>query len=336
MPSAYANVMRLASRSGLSGEELHRTVMDNILSYKSNYDMTFPELNYIPMLIEYTKELCLPRMCIPPHRLGFDMANLRAAETIVVARRLASSLGLVFCFPTTKSRIYALDNPEVQIVSVLAVAAKMCFPFEISRLSLLDLTGCLLPSFSWETWKSIFPREGSNLDQGAQEQNGFDNLTPNQITSMTDEDFDAYMTHLSASIDHSNSESAKQNPYGCTGLVLMNTFTDEDAVAQFFPPEAQHAPPSPKMDASEGDVEERARHVLAQSVEQRDGGKDGAISGKQGEMMYEAFRTVEDLSPISYAFYKAAGWFIPIDHPVFIAHLLTCSQVMFLGCQLTP
>lgn len=63
MPSSYANVMKLCSRSGLNGEDLYRTVIDTVLSYRLNYDMTFPELNYVPMAVQYAKHLCLPGLC---------------------------------------------------------------------------------------------------------------------------------------------------------------------------------------------------------------------------------------------------------------------------------
>jgi RNA polymerase I-specific transcription initiation factor RRN7 len=60
MPSPYVRAIQLASRSGLRGEDLHSTVMDLVLSYKLNYEMTFPLLNHVPMIVEYTRELCLP------------------------------------------------------------------------------------------------------------------------------------------------------------------------------------------------------------------------------------------------------------------------------------
>ncbi len=69
MPTSYANVMKLTSRSNLSGEALYRVTMDTVLSYQLNYDMTFPELNYVPMLVQYAKELCLPGMF---KQLGVD------------------------------------------------------------------------------------------------------------------------------------------------------------------------------------------------------------------------------------------------------------------------
>lgn len=60
MPTMYANALRLPWAMGLRGYDLYRSVMDTAISYKLNYEMTFPEMNYYPMLVQYTKELALP------------------------------------------------------------------------------------------------------------------------------------------------------------------------------------------------------------------------------------------------------------------------------------
>jgi hypothetical protein len=60
MPSNYTKVLKLPLRSPLGGSELYSTVMDLVISYHLNYGMTLPDMNHIPMLMQYAKLLALP------------------------------------------------------------------------------------------------------------------------------------------------------------------------------------------------------------------------------------------------------------------------------------
>ncbi|KHN97881.1 Ubiquitin subgroup [Metarhizium album ARSEF 1941] len=261
MPSPYANAMRLCSRSGLNGEGLYQTVMDTVLSFRLNYNMMFPELNYVPVIVKYAEQLCLP------------------VEAIAAARRLASALDLLFYFPASKAKLYLLDNPEVQLISLLVVAAKMCFPFDPSQPSIIDPAGYFLPQFEWESWKANVSSGGSNSEKETREQVKFEHVTPNQVTKMSDEEFDAYMSYLS--------ESVGRGSY--------------NEIAQFFPAQTAIEPSSSQLSTPEETLGHRARRILAQAV------KPNGTDRRRGEATYEAFRTFGDLSEISSTFYKAAG-----------------------------
>ncbi|OAA44404.1 Ubiquitin subgroup [Metarhizium rileyi] len=267
LPTPYANAMKLCFRTGLGGEDLHRTVMVAVLSYRLNYEVTFPELNCAPMMVQYARQLCLP------------------VEVVAVARRLASSLDLVFRFPLSKAKMYFLDTPEIQLLSLLVVAAKICFPLDTSRFSLLDLSDSCLPCFSWETWKSNFSSDGSRLEKDARKRNELEQATPNRVTNMGDEEFNAYLAYLSESIGHQS----------------------DNHIAQFFPAENVAASPSSWLNTHEEDFEDRARHIFAKAVKPKDIDSIGDSGRRQVEGDYEAFRTVEDLPDIAYAFYNAAG-----------------------------
>jgi hypothetical protein len=122
-------------------------------------------------------------------------------ETVVVARHIASCLAIPFRFPVSKSKIYSFDNPEIQILSVLAVATKICFPFEPARSSALDPTGTLLPDFNWDTWITGSSGDAMRPDRDAQMHRKFEEITPREITNLDDDEFEAYLTHLSASLN---------------------------------------------------------------------------------------------------------------------------------------
>lgn len=60
MPSAYVKALKLPFRTGLTGGDLYTAVMDLVLSYQLNYEMVFPEANFVSTLVHYAKELALP------------------------------------------------------------------------------------------------------------------------------------------------------------------------------------------------------------------------------------------------------------------------------------
>lgn len=60
LPAAYIKLLKLPFRSPVEGDELHRVVMDLVLSYHFNYNLVFPEINHVPVLIQFAKELALP------------------------------------------------------------------------------------------------------------------------------------------------------------------------------------------------------------------------------------------------------------------------------------
>lgn len=60
MPSVYIKLLKSPIRCPLGGSEIYSGVMDLACSYYLNYHIVFPELNYMPMLVQYTKMLALP------------------------------------------------------------------------------------------------------------------------------------------------------------------------------------------------------------------------------------------------------------------------------------
>lgn len=62
MPSAYTRVLRLPFHTPVIGGELHQTILNLARSYHLNFDMVFPSLSDIPILVQYAKHLHLPRL----------------------------------------------------------------------------------------------------------------------------------------------------------------------------------------------------------------------------------------------------------------------------------
>ncbi|KAM3564469.1 hypothetical protein ARSEF4850_001825 [Beauveria asiatica] len=62
MPSNYIKLLKSPMRLALEGAQAYSTVMDLACSYHLNYNMLFPDLNYMPILVQYTKLLALPEI----------------------------------------------------------------------------------------------------------------------------------------------------------------------------------------------------------------------------------------------------------------------------------
>lgn len=207
MPAAYIRVLKLPFRTTTKGDELHRSVMDLVLSYDFNYGLIFPEINHIPELVQFAKELALPSKQHHLSKLQEVLSsNNRTVDSVIVTRKLASILGYQFHFPTGKSSNPRLDYPEIRLMALLIVATKLYFPLPSdSSASYLQIAGSLeIPTLDWATW-----RQGkSNLPTQHEKETtkfDFDKVTPSQVVSMADDELDAYFAHVSSLID-SNSE----------------------------------------------------------------------------------------------------------------------------------
>ncbi|KAL6858485.1 hypothetical protein J3F83DRAFT_750966 [Trichoderma novae-zelandiae] len=269
MPAAYIRVLKLPFRTTAKGDELHASVMDLVLSYDFNYGLVFPEINHIPELVQFAKELALP------------------IDSIIVARKLAFILGCQFHFPTERSSNPRLDYPEIRLMALLIVATKLYFPFpENASVSQLHNANSLeMPILDWERWrqgKSILPtqheRKTTKFD--------FDKVTPSQVVSMADDELDAYFAHVSSLIDSTN-----DNP-----------------ITKFFPVEELPASTNPAEDVSAKDLDDAVKNLVSLTLDyNRPSAAEEAEFTPTSMPRYEAFRKVEHLSETATELYKAAG-----------------------------
>lgn len=64
MPAAYVTHLKEPIHEPLAAGQLHEAVLALALSFEHNYGLVFPELNYLPILVQYARLLCLPSMYI--------------------------------------------------------------------------------------------------------------------------------------------------------------------------------------------------------------------------------------------------------------------------------
>lgn len=137
IPISYFHELRLPLHKRLAGEELSRTVVDLAHLFHSNYNMFFPDLNHVSLLVQYAKSLALP------------------VEPVIVAKKLAAMLGSRFSYPVKANRILPLDHPEIHVVALLVVATKLCLPFSGSQHSHPICEMPFEPRFDWDAWKRV-------------------------------------------------------------------------------------------------------------------------------------------------------------------------------------
>ncbi|RFU78395.1 eukaryotic translation initiation factor 5a [Trichoderma arundinaceum] len=230
MPAAYIKVMKLPFRSPVEGDELHRAVMDLVLSYHFNYNLVFPEINHIPELIQFAKELALP------------------IDTIIMARKLTPILGYQFNFPTEKTANSRLDYPEIQLMALLVVATKLSFPFpdNTSIPQLQNASSLQMPTFDWERWrrgKDVLPTQQDTKTSKFD----FDKVTPSQVVSMADDELDAYFAHVSSLIDVTNHQG-------------------ENPITKFFPVEDVPASTAQVGELPPHDLDNAVKSLLSQTL----------------------------------------------------------------------
>lgn len=269
LPAAYIKLLKLPFRSPVEGDELHKVVMDLVLSYHFNYNLIFPEINHVPELIQFAKELALP------------------IDSIIMARKLASIMGYQFQFPIERLSNTRLDYPEIRLIALLVVATKLSFPFSedtsISQPATFD--SLEMPKLDWERWR----RGKQSLPTQQETKTGkydFKKVTPSQIVSMDDGELDAYFAHVSSLID----------------------VTSDNPITKFFPVEDLPTGINQVEDLSTTELDDAVKNLLSHIVKYDSSSYiETAKSATTPISRYEAFRHVDHLNQTAFDLYKAAG-----------------------------
>ncbi|KAH7253923.1 ubiquitin family-domain-containing protein [Fusarium redolens] len=265
LPSAYTRALKLPLRSSLRGIDLHNAVLDLALSYHHNYGMIFPAINDTPTIVHFVRQLTLP------------------VETLITARSILSVMKFSFQLPIEQSRRFHIDYPEILLMSSIVVAAKLCFPLGQHAPFLHAASTEQSIRFDWTTWhKGI--QELLEASQTLEKEPSFDQVTVDQVASMTTKELDQYFAHIASTIDRKN----------------------DSEIARFFPSENAPPPEAPPRENTEQDNDHKMRRILGQAI---------TVTGEEGseqhgktlaEPSYEGFRSVDDLTETAEALYKAA------------------------------
>lgn len=205
-------------------------------------------------------------------------------------------------FAVNKTKMFPLDHPEIVPVALIIVATKLCFPFVDDHPASLGQGLNDGARLNWEQWIDGIANPIRDQKQSEKRLN-YDEMTPDRIVSMTDEELDAYFAHVASLVDKTS-----PNPKS-SSMPELTVISDESSITQFFPTETPPVPEPPIPEPSEEEVNETARMLMRQVLEapnHRDSTADPDASASQ-KPVYEAFRHVEDISGVAKAFYSTAG-----------------------------
>ncbi|RYP52002.1 hypothetical protein DL768_002798 [Monosporascus sp. mg162] len=107
LPAEYHRALQVQDH--IRPGHLQAAVQQLIISFHANFDLRFPPLNYVPILVQYIKDLLLP------------------VETYTAAKCLAEILNADFSYPHGGRRIQSMSNPEILLAALVIVAAKLLY-----------------------------------------------------------------------------------------------------------------------------------------------------------------------------------------------------------------
>jgi hypothetical protein len=105
-----------------------------------------------------------------------------------------------FQLPIEQSRRFYVDYPEILLISSILVAAKLCFPLgrHAPLLQVADTEQVI--RFDWTRWKKGI-QQLTDVSPVSEQEPSFDNVTADEVTSMTVEELNQYFTHVMSTID---------------------------------------------------------------------------------------------------------------------------------------
>ncbi|KAI5926212.1 hypothetical protein F4810DRAFT_707824 [Camillea tinctor] len=178
LPAEYHRVLQV--RDHLEPGKLRAVVQGLVVAYRVNFEMLFPPLNHVPVLIRYITELTLP------------------VETYLAAKCIAEALGTDYSYPAEeKQRVRAMDNPEVLLVTLVVVSAKLLYSLDGVERPPRNHTDPRIVQIDWAKWQEAMnrkeeeekgPREQRHLVRGEEYK-----VTPNDVLTMDETKMDDFM-----------------------------------------------------------------------------------------------------------------------------------------------
>ncbi|KAI1817500.1 hypothetical protein GGS20DRAFT_532466 [Poronia punctata] len=154
--------------------KLQAAVQQLVISFKVNFDMTFPPLNYVPVLLRLITSLLLP------------------AEVYIAAKYIGGILQRDYSYPTGGRKIRTMDNPEVLLASLAVVSTKLLYSLDGVERPPTSHEDPRRVRINWEQWQDITsekpPDESVYLKPGEEYK-----TTPDDIATMESTKLDDYM-----------------------------------------------------------------------------------------------------------------------------------------------
>ena len=215
-----------------------------------------------------------------------------------VVDQLAQLIPYKFSFPTSGDRYRISCQPEPQLISLLIVAVKLCYPFDAITRCPKSANEPAALRIDWKAWAAIrhgvrsefgeTPGEGSEM--GAEERDVFD---------MSEAQMDHYLSwYEKIWLDE---EGRKNNPKAFPKQLLDMFPTDRSDLS------CKEADPRVETNAIFDKVKQVQRSIATRSIVLDSDVHDADRPVKRPGSYYGLYRTVENIPPDARAFFEEAA-----------------------------
>ncbi|KAK7957131.1 uncharacterized protein PG986_006353 [Apiospora aurea] len=136
LPAGYHRSLQI--RDHIPPGKLQSAVREMAISFNVNYEVKFPPLNHIPVLLQLMRDLTLP------------------VEVFLSVKCMAEILEADFSYPTRdKQRILSTDDPEVLLLALVVVSTKLLHPLDgVSRRPTTHDDPRVM-QIDWKQWEAV-------------------------------------------------------------------------------------------------------------------------------------------------------------------------------------
>ncbi|KAI1436653.1 hypothetical protein GGR50DRAFT_200518 [Xylaria sp. CBS 124048] len=177
LPSAFHRALLVQDH--LPTGRLHTTVQQLVTSFKVNFDMIMPPLNYVPIVIRLITDLILP------------------IEVYTTVKCLVDILKTDFSYPIGGGRNRTMDNPEVLLTCLVLVSTKLLYSLDGIERPPISQYDPRRMKFDWQKWHGIISEKPvekrPSLTRGEEYK-----VTPDDILGMAATKLDDYMNWFEA------------------------------------------------------------------------------------------------------------------------------------------
>ncbi|KAI2625195.1 hypothetical protein GGS21DRAFT_531686 [Xylaria nigripes] len=135
LPPQYHRALQV--KDHIPAGRLQATVQHYVTSFKFNFDMILPPLNYVPIIIRLITDLVLP------------------IEIYSVVKSIAEILKADFSYPVGGRRIRTMYHPEILLTSLVLVSTKLLYSLDGIARPPISPQDPRQVQFDWGVWQEI-------------------------------------------------------------------------------------------------------------------------------------------------------------------------------------
>ncbi|KAI1825914.1 hypothetical protein F4861DRAFT_530059 [Xylaria intraflava] len=177
LPPEFHRVLLV--RDHLPAGRLQATVQQLVTSFKLNFDITVPPLNYVPLIIRLITDLVLP------------------IEVYTTVKYIGEILKADFAYSIGSKRNRTMDNPEVLLTCLVLVSTKLLYSLDGIERPPISQQDPRRIKIDWEEWQKATAekpaRDCRNLVRGEEYK-----VTADEVLTMAETKLDDYMNWFEA------------------------------------------------------------------------------------------------------------------------------------------